>query len=88
MVNSKVLARLTVASVLALSLAGCVGGPKIKASPVFVCAQLKQYSRAEQNQMADELEAHAASIPAVAAAIDDYGSLRAALRSKCGKRSG
>ena len=73
---------------MAIVLAGCAGGPKITASPQFVCVQLKQYSRAEQNQMADELEAHAGSIPAVAAAIDDYGSLRAALRAKCGKRSG
>ena len=50
MVNFKVVSRLTVASVLALSLAGCVGGQKIKASPVFVCVELKQYSRAEQNR--------------------------------------
>lgn len=80
--NILVLASMTIV------LAGCAGGPKITASPQFVCVQLKQYSRAEQNQMADELEAHAASIPAVAAAIDDYGSLRAALRAKCGKKSG
>lgn len=83
-----VLSRLTVASVLALSLAGCgAGGQKIKASPTFVCVELKRYSRAEQNQMADELEAHADQVPAIAAAIDDYGSLRAAIRKVCGKKN-
>lgn len=79
--------RLIMAAVLALSLAGCVGGPKIKASPTFVCVELKAYSRADQNRMADELEAYADRIPAVAAAIDDYGSLRAALRSVCRKKT-
>jgi hypothetical protein len=80
--------RLYVASVLALSLAGCAGGEKIKASPTFVCVELKQYSRAEQNRMADELEAHADQIPAIAAAIDDYGSLRAAIRKVCKRNPG
>lgn len=79
--------RLYVASVLALSLAGCAG-EKIKASPTFVCVELKQYSRAEQNRMADELEAHADQIPAIAAAIDDYGSLRAAIRKVCKRNPG
>ncbi len=80
--------KLYVASVLALSLAGCAGGgQKIKASPTFVCVELKQYSRAEQNQMADELEAYADRLPAIANAIDDYGSLRAAIKAKCGKKN-
>ncbi len=72
---------------LALLLGGCPGNPKIKASPTFVCVELKQYSRAEQNRMADELEAYADKVPAIAAAIDDYGSLRAAIRAKCGRKN-
>lgn len=82
------LSRLTVAAVLALSLAGCAGGQKIKASPTFVCVELRQYSKAEQNQMADELEAYADRVPAIAAAISDYGSLRAAIRKVCRKNPG
>lgn len=68
---------------LALALAGCAGGQKITASPTFVCVEIKQYSRAEQNQMADELEKFSSEIPAVANAVNDYGSLRAALRKVC-----
>lgn len=78
-----VLSRAIVASVLALCLSGCVGGKKLKASPTFICVELRQYSRAEKNQMADELEAFADRVPAIAGAIDDYGSLRAAIKAKC-----
>jgi hypothetical protein len=68
----------------ALLLAGCAGSAaKIKASPQFICVELRQYSKAEQKQMLAELEAHEAEIPAVAAAIDDYGSLRRAIRKVC-----
>lgn len=71
---------------LALMLGGCPGKEKINASPSFVCAELKQYSPAEQNRAADELERHAAQIPTVAGLIDDYGSLRAAMRAVCGRK--
>jgi len=81
--------RLALCLAAALLLAGCVGGKtKITASPTFVCVEMKQYSRAEQGRMADELEAYADQVPAIAAAIDDYGSLRAALRKICKRNPG
>lgn len=80
--------RILAAAGAAVLLAGCPGRPELTASPQFACVELKQYSRSEQAAIADQLEAHASAIPAVAAAIDDYGSLRAAIRKVCGKRSG
>lgn len=72
---------------VAIVLAGCAGREKIKASPTFVCAELKQYSPAEQNKMADEMEKHADEIPMVGAMIDDYGNLRAAIKAVCGRKA-
>lgn len=81
---------------VAIVLAGCAGGEKIKISPTFVCTELRQYSDAEKAKAADELEKHADEIPMVGAMIDDYGSLRAAYQAVCpgylkkakGKKSG
>ena len=69
-------------------LAGCAGGEKIKAGPTFVCPDVRQYSRTEKAQMLKELEEYEDRIPALSGAIDDYGSIRAALEKCAGKRSG
>jgi hypothetical protein len=79
--------RILVLAGMASVLAGCAGGEKITASPTFVCTELKQYSPAEQNKAADEMEKHADEIPMVAAMIDDYGSLRAANKAVCGRKA-
>lgn len=73
---------------LALALGGCPDKPKIKPGPTFVCPDVKQYSRTEKARMLQELEDYEDRIPALAGAIDDYGSLRAALEKCAGKRSG
>ena len=73
---------------LAVALGGCPAHPKIKPGSTFVCPDVKQYSRAEKDRMLKELEDYEDRIPALADAIDDYGSLRAALATCAGKRSG
>jgi hypothetical protein len=80
------LARTLAIAFLGLLLASCSafqGREPIRAAPVFTCAELKQYSKAEQNRIADQIEAHGASVPDVVGLIDDYGNLRAGLRKMC-----
>lgn len=80
-----VISKIAAISFVAVALHGCPDqkSAAITASPTFVCLKIKQYSKAEQNRAADELEAYADKIPVVAGWIADYGSVRKALRAKC-----
>ncbi len=81
-----VLSKFIAVPLVAVALHGCQPqdvSKALTASPTFVCLKVKQYSKAEQNRAADELEAYADRIPVIAGWISDYGSVRKALRAKC-----
>lgn len=76
------MARFSILIALALVLAGCAGGEKIKATPQFQRIECKRYSIAEQKKLLDDLDHLAEQFPEVAGLVDDYGSLRAAVCRK------
>lgn len=73
-------------------LSGCtVGGilPRAKPEPIAMvssCPQPKSYPKLFQAQVATEVRAHRAEIPAIMTLVGDYGALRGALKD-CGKSS-
>jgi hypothetical protein len=77
------IARLAALAVAALFLAGCAIGRGVTAVPAFTCPTLKQYSPAQQNAVADEIERHGDKVSNLVEFNDDYGNLREGIRIAC-----
>jgi hypothetical protein len=69
-------------SAVALALTGCATlTPRMQPAVKIVCPTLQEYSKETQNKAADELDAHEAKVPTVAAMLGDYRDLRAEIRA-------
>jgi hypothetical protein len=52
----------------------------VKAAKTVACPNLIQYSEAEREQVATEIETHGEKVPGMVSWIDDYGRTRSAIR--------